>query len=79
MACCYVVLPQYAATKEWLSIVLSKLWPYISLTLEAVIIDILPPILNAKKPKWMEGVSLDRWAWAPSHLQTCNTLDLLHP
>ncbi|GFH30394.1 DNA polymerase kappa, partial [Haematococcus lacustris] len=44
----------------WVSQVLCRLWPYSSAAIEQQVQAMVPDLVEANKPPWMEGVTLQR-------------------
>jgi hypothetical protein len=49
------------ASSEWLTILIAKMWPYVSKAVEAEVVRMVPGIIAAAKPKWMEGIEIKKF------------------
>jgi hypothetical protein len=54
-----------AASSEWLTSLIEKMWPYASKAVEKQVLEMVPGIIEANKPKWMEGIVINKFQLGP--------------
>jgi Ca2+-dependent lipid-binding protein len=56
---------------NWVNMVFTQLWPYLSAYISAQAHPQLDPLLDQNKPGWMDSIKLIRCAHMPAHDYFC--------